>query len=296
MNRMRLLAYPLMFAMVMGIGLVGCKKKNKNTNKPSTLTKAPKTLSANALKSALGGKKCDPKNSNDSLSIPDAGELYNLVKGMGVGEKLQASLQKSPLKLDTAKGEVTAYVLGLALAEQTLTLSPKNLDKALPQVKSIYAKAKAANLLDKGSQKQVEKLLKKLEKVKKTKEFRSFLSLVRAEFLKRMREPKHRYNAMLVLAGGLVLSYHEISKAAAGNAKAQSQVGEIFSFVDPVQMLATELGTCFAKQTQASESLKTVVGALKSLEKLLSGHKGKFESKTFQSISNITGGALKSFR
>jgi len=285
-----------MFAMIMGVGLIGCKKKTKKANKTTQSSKAPKTLSKAALAQALSSKKCDPKSSNDSLSIPDAGELYNLVKGMGVGEKLQASLKKSPVKLVTAKGAATAYVLGLALAEQTLTLSPKNLDKALPQVKSIYEKAKAGNLLDKASQKQVSKLLKKLEKVKKTKEFRSFLALVRAEFLKRMREPKHRYNAMLVLSGGLLLSYHEISKAAMGNAKAASQVGEIFSFADPVQMLATELGTCFAKQTAKDKGLQKIVASLKSLEKLLSSHKGKFESKTFQSIATITGGALQLFR
>lgn len=279
----------VLFTMVAlaGFMTVACKKSIPPDKK--------QPLSQADMQQALQ-KKCDSASSNDSMAIPDAGELYNLVEKMGLGQALTEALQKQPVKLDKATGSSTAYVLGLALAEQTLTVSPKNLTQTLPKIKDIYTKAKAANLLDKASQSQVESLLKKLESVKKTEEFRSFLSLVRAEFLKRMREKQYRYQAMLVLSGGLLLSYHEISRAASQQTKVTGEVGEILSFSDPVQLLAHELGACFATQTKQDAGLQKVVSALQKLEKLLSSHKGKFEQKTLATIATITGDALQSYR
>lgn len=278
---------PVAVVILAGFITVACKK--------GTPTDKKQPLSQTDIQQALQ-KKCDAATSNDSMAIPDAGELYNLVEKMGLGQALTRSLQKQPIKLEKATGSATAYILGLALAEQTLILSPQSLPQALPKVKDIYAKAKAANLLDQASQSQVESLLKKLETVKKTSEFRSFLSLVRAEFLKRMKEKQHRYHAMLVLSGGLLLSYHEISSAAAKQAKVANEVGEVLSFADPVQLLANELGVCFAAQTKQDAGLLKVVTTLQKLEKLLNANQGKFEQKTLQTIASMTGDALQSYR
>lgn len=286
LKRLNFIAYCTAIVLVVGVSLSACKKKKKT---PPPLTKAE-------LAQTLKKKTCADKNANDSMAIPDAGELYNLVNKMGLGKSLVASVSKKSVKLDAATGNITAFVLGLALAEQTLIVSSGDTSKALPRLKTIYNKAKAAKLLDKSSQAQVENLLKKLEKVKKASEFRSFLALVRSEFLKRMREKKHRYNAMLVLAGGLVLSYHEISQAASQQSKAASQVSEILSFTDPIQLLTNELGTCFATNTIKDAKLQKVVVSLQKLEKLLSSQKGKFEKKTYQSIAAITGEALQTYR
>ncbi len=286
MKRMSHLACNILLIMTVGASLVACKKKTKN---PPPLTKSE-------VSKALKKKTCATKSANDSMAIPDAGELYNLVSKMGLGQSIVSAVSKKPVKLATASGNVTAYVLGLALAEQTLIVSSGKTSKALPRLKTIYKKAKAAHLLDKASQTQVDGLLKKLAKVKKTSDFRSFLSLVRAEFLKRMREKKHRYNAMLVLAGGLLLSYHEISQAASLTPKAGAKVGEILSFTDPIQLLTNELGTCFASNTIKDAKLQKVVLSLQKLEKLLSRHKGKFVKKTYQSIATITGEALQTYR
>lgn len=293
---LRHLGYPLVLVLALGALAVGCKKKTSDSSGTAQGASGNGDLSSAAMAKALHSKTCDAKRANDAMAIPDAGELYDLVRKMGAGASIAKSVKAHLVDLAKGKGVGTAFVLGVALAELTLTASPDALDKALPKAKTLYAKAKQANLLDSASQAQVKSLLKKLETVKKPSDFRSFLSLVRTEFLRQMREHQHRYSAMLVLAGGLLLSYHEISLAANQQPKLQKQIGDLLAFSDPVQLLVHELGTCFAKQTKQNQDLTAVLEALKRLETMLNQHKGAFTSKHFASIASITGEALKRFR
>ena len=267
-----------------GISLTACKKTKKKLEKKEL--------------QLVAERRCDSKHIHYNLAIPDAGELYLLMKKMGIDTSMRKSVEKTPVKLTKATGAVAPFIMGIALAEQTLVTSSDNMQKTLERLNLIYKKVIEIRLLDVASQRQIMSFLLKLKSVKKTQDFQSFLALMRSEFLKKMDKPSHRFRSLWMLAGGIILSYHEISLIALKDKKYEKQVGDILAITTPINFLSYELGNCFAHATIKYPKLQKLVTLLKKLETVLvrQSRKRDYGTKSFQTITSITSQMLKDFR
>ena len=274
----------LILVLIGGLSLTACKKEKKKLEKKEL--------------QLVAERRCDSKHVSYNLAIPDAGELYLLMKKMGIDASLRKSVEKNPIKLAKAMGAVAPFIVGVAMAEQTLMISSENMQKSLERLNLVYKKVVDIKLLDTASQRQIMSFLLKLKSVKKTQEFQSFLAIMRSEFLKKMDKPSHRFKAVWMMAGGVILAYHEISLIALKNKKFEKQVGDILAITTPISFLSYELGNCFAHTTKKYPELEKLTILLKNLETLLvkQSRKRDYGAKSFKMITSITGQMLKDFR